>query len=246
MWQPGVVAPQSTATSEPFRVLLVCTANICRSPAAARLLHALLGAELGAALEVGSAGTRAPAGSAACDLSSALVGGFLSRTYGGDGPMATDTHRARGLTAALAQDSDLILTADRHHRAAVARIAPQTRARTFTLRHAALLAQPIGALAAGGTSPEGAPPLPDEPAARSRWFVAEMDAARGLGGAAPTTGVSTLSWHPYDVPDPHVVGYQVHPIALELIEDATVTLCDAFDAILTLPLAEQTPSTTYD
>lgn len=228
-------------STELFRVLTVCTANICRSPAAARLLQLRFertGQLTAADYVIASAGTHAINGAPACDLSSALVGSFVARTYAVADPSASGTHRSQRVTRELARASDLILTMDREHRAVLAQIAPQTRQRTFTIRQAAPLAEGIAQGVAQGRLPEGAAPLPGPPFARLKWLVAEMDAMRGITHLPDTIErepAGDLSWHALDIPDPHVMGYQIHPMAIERIEAAVVTLCDAIDVLLTQP-----------
>jgi protein-tyrosine-phosphatase len=92
------------------RILLVCTGNICRSPLAAALLtRALSDRELDA-VEVSSAGT------GAWDGAPASEGAYLVALERG---LDLSGHRARLLTRELVEESDLILTMARHHRARV-------------------------------------------------------------------------------------------------------------------------------
>ncbi len=53
-----------------------------------------------------------------------------SRRLGG----SPDGHRARYLTPAIAGEADLVLTAERSHRAAVVSLAPRATKRAFTIR----------------------------------------------------------------------------------------------------------------
>ncbi len=92
------------------RVLLVCTGNICRSPLAAALLtKALRDRDLND-MEVSSAGT------GAWDGAPASEGAYLVALERG---LDLSGHRARLLTRELVEESDLILTMARHHRARV-------------------------------------------------------------------------------------------------------------------------------
>ncbi len=113
------------------RVLVVCTGNICRSPAVERLLAAGL---TGTDVEVSSAGTRAMRGDAMSPPMAALVGAA--------GAVA-DGFVARQLTSALVRDSSLVLALTRQHRAAVVELEPAAVRRTFTLRELARLAAAV-------------------------------------------------------------------------------------------------------
>jgi len=102
------------------RILVVCTGNICRSPA----VELLLAARLPLPLTVHSAGTSAVVGAriappmaALLDAAGVPIGRFA----------------ARQLTRAMIEQADLILTATRAHRSAVVSIEPTAVRRTFTL-----------------------------------------------------------------------------------------------------------------
>src|SRR5438046_1965036 len=90
-------------------VLFVCTGNICRSPLAAALLQRAL-KERGLDMNVTSAGT------GAWDGAPASEGAYL---VGLERGLDLSGHRARLLTRELVEQSDLILTMARHHRARV-------------------------------------------------------------------------------------------------------------------------------
>ncbi|WP_231495644.1 arsenate reductase/protein-tyrosine-phosphatase family protein [Curtobacterium sp. UNCCL17] len=107
-----------------MRILFVCSGNICRSPLGAQVLTARLGP--GApAFVVESAGTIADDG-APMDAAAAEQ----SVRLGGD-PSA---HRSRYLTAEIVERADLVLTAERSHRAAAVSLAPRASKRTFTIK----------------------------------------------------------------------------------------------------------------
>ncbi|SDQ27842.1 protein-tyrosine phosphatase [Curtobacterium sp. UNCCL20] len=107
-----------------MRVLFVCSGNICRSPLGAQVLTARLGGDA-PAFTVESAGTIADDG-AAMDGAAAAQ----SARLGGD-PSA---HRSRYLTPSIAGAADLVLTAERSHRAAVVSLAPRAAKRAFTIK----------------------------------------------------------------------------------------------------------------
>jgi len=197
----------STAQPDPVRILAACTANICRSPAIELLLRSALadaGVPVGA-VEVSSAGVDAREGATRCARSRSLLS-----AYGVD-DVELWTTGARRLTAEDVRSADLILTASRTHRAAVARLLPAARTRTFTLRQAARAAHVIAA----GPLPAVVPlPPADDVRARLRWLVAELDAARG-----PVDDPLDD-----DVPDPHVVGDAEHVRAMTLMTAAVADL----------------------
>lgn len=215
---------------DPLRVLVVCTANICRSPATVTLLRRRLGATHD--IVVTSAGVLALDGSAACDVATALVGDALAR--GSSMPAPAEVHAARRVTPALLDESDLVLALDRSHRARLAQLSPASRAKTFTLRQAARLAGAIRADLVRGALPAGAPPLPDTHTERLRWFVTELDANRA-GVVESTADLVRDEPHRDDVPDPHVLGFQYHPLALALIGEAVEELGSAMAAVLEQP-----------
>ena len=159
------------------RVLLVCTANICRSPAAARLLAG----RLGSSIEFVSRGTRSVPGAGMCEVSASWVLMNGGDTAGG--------HASRPLELADIKASTLILTASQRHRAKVIELRPSAQVRTFTLAQAARIAQ-------WRTSVGAAPPADADRPDRLLWLVEELDAHRG---SAPRPVPDSAD----DLPDPH-------------------------------------------
>ena len=117
-----------------FTILTICTANICRSPMMEILLRARLDPRR---FEIASAGVR---GWDAAPIDSMVVL-ELARL----GQTATD-HRARVLEIHHIEQSDLILTAAREHRASVLAMSPRALRKTFTLRELAAL---VGSVESG-------------------------------------------------------------------------------------------------
>ncbi len=120
------MAAQAKATKEvevtgsAFRILTVCTGNICRSPVAERLIQAALGDEV----TVASAGIHAMVGDpiqpdmvALLDKAGLPSGDFV----------------ARQVTSADVRDADLVLALTRQHRAYLVEAEPAALRRTFTL-----------------------------------------------------------------------------------------------------------------
>ena len=120
-----------------FRVLFVCTGNLCRSPMAERLLRRRTADAPW--LAVDSAGTAAPTGAPMDPASQAAL-----ERLGGSGFGFAATR----LSAAAVQRADLILAMAREHRAAVARLAPAATRRAFALTE-------FGRLAAGVAPGDG-------------------------------------------------------------------------------------------
>jgi protein-tyrosine phosphatase len=119
-------------------ILVVCTGNIRRSPAIAALLRHGTAETSGLAehgVHVLSAGERAHAGAGADPL---VVAGLARLGV----PEPEDA--GQQLTAALVEEADVILTAERSHRSAVVRLVPAAVQRTFTLRELAALGERLG------------------------------------------------------------------------------------------------------
>lgn len=116
-----------------FRILTVCTGNVCRSPLAERLLRAGIEQRFGPdarAVEVRSAGVGALVGEAMTAPTQALAA-----RYGADGA----GHVAQTLASDHVAEADLVLAMTRQHRGAVLRLHPAATRRTFTLRELARL-----------------------------------------------------------------------------------------------------------
>ncbi len=128
-----------------FRVLMVCTANYCRSPIAEQLLAAKARGLFGKAdtWVVESAGTQAWESHPIHELSAQVLA---------ERDALLHAHRSRQLDASIVRDADLILTAERQHRSVVVRLLPAAIGRTFTMLQFARLAaavEPISGTDAG-------------------------------------------------------------------------------------------------
>jgi protein-tyrosine phosphatase len=117
-------------TEIPFRILAVCTGNICRSPMVERLLQSALDAIAQSEFEVSSAGTGALVG----HPMDAKIAGFVH-----DLNANSEDFHARQLEGHILDDKDLILTLTREHRRHVIEKAPSLVRKTFTLREFARL-----------------------------------------------------------------------------------------------------------
>ncbi len=148
-----------------FRVLHVCTGNICRSPMAQQIMRAELDRQFGpagAAVEVTSAGTYGGhAGQPMHAPAAAVLAGL-------DYPV--DGFRATWLREPLVNAADLVLVATADHRRQVLQLQPRALRRTFTLKELARLA--------GGLDPRSLPPA--GPAERFEVLVELAEDRRGL------------------------------------------------------------------
>ena len=111
-----------------YRVLTVCTGNVCRSPAAAGWLVALADHSVA----VASAGTAAVVGAPVYKPMAELMRGAGLRVTG---------FSAHQLTPRMVEHSDLVLTMTAQHRAWVVGRVPAAVRRTFALLEFAQLAR---------------------------------------------------------------------------------------------------------
>lgn len=189
-----------------FEILVVCTGNICRSPVAEQLLRAGL-ATAAEVVTVVSAGTGARPGMPMTEQAAALA-----LRYGAE----PTNHRSSPLTAADVARADLILTADRTHRAEVATLLPRASRRTFTLRQFARLVE-LGEHESGlgeQTEPETDP---------ARRLAAVVSAAAANRGRVPL-----LDARDDDIVDPYRQPQEVYDEAGERINGAVDTIVAGF------------------
>ena len=106
-------------------VLIVCHANVCRSPTAAQLFRARLGEHAPARRSAfHSAGLRAQEG--------ADMDPVMQRLLAERG-VAVDAHRARRLTRSLVRSADLVLVTERRQVWAVEHMEPTARGKVYAL-----------------------------------------------------------------------------------------------------------------
>ncbi|QNA91716.1 MULTISPECIES: hypothetical protein [unclassified Microbacterium] len=146
-------------------ILVVCAANVCRSPLAELALRRGLGAD--SSIAVSSAGVRANPGDPICAM-------VASRHDDEAWQTQARAHRAREVTVELIEQSSIVLTASRDIRGELVRLAPRSRDWMFTLKEAAHLGSGFSSSA------------PD----RVAEYVAHLDRARSRAvPLATTTGV---------------------------------------------------------
>jgi protein-tyrosine-phosphatase len=198
------VSGKSGRKWDPFRIVFVCTGNVCRSALAERLGRAFLEESLGrraVSIHLESAGVRAVVG-AEMDPDSGLV----LQGFGGD----PHGFAARQFEPELVAHADLVLTMTRDHRRQVLERAPKALPRTFTLREAADLAAGLGDDIPGRTFQE-----------RARQLVTRLAASRtGRQGSRAD-----------DVADPIGRSVEVHQQVGEAIAEALLPLLRRITAL---------------
>lgn len=115
------------SADETFRLLFVCTANLCRSPMAQALfLHAVRRSKRADAnqLHVESVGTLAAEGAAMDRTAAAAVGDLAASPV---------NFHTRALTPDRIDKASLVLCAERAHRKSVLWLRPAAYRRTFTI-----------------------------------------------------------------------------------------------------------------
>lgn len=109
-------------------ILVVCTANICRSPVGEALLREQLQQTGLTDWSVSSAGTWAVAGNAASQFSVILLA---------EQGIDIDGHRSQRVTGALMRQSDLVLCMETAHQGHLQKAFPAQQDKIYTLRQMA-------------------------------------------------------------------------------------------------------------
>lgn len=192
----------------PELILIVCAANVCRSPLAELLMRRGLQDLEG--IRVASVGTAARGEAGIC--------GRVEQFREDDAWTAmAQAHRSRPASTGLLEQATLILVSSRDVRADVVLAAPTVRGRTYTLREAAHLGQDFEPASA-----------PRHVGVVSRYAV-QLDRARVVTGPVPR--VRRLwgnGWRAdgIDIPDGHGRSRRVHDSALNgvLVSTAAVVM----------------------
>lgn len=188
---------------ERFRLLFVCTGNICRSPTAEFLARHLLVGRLGgreaARFDIGSAGVGAVVGHPMHPLARAKLA-----------PWALDGERterfvARQISPSIVAGADLVLGASPRHRSAVLEQYPELLGVTFSLREFARLASAVPV-----------DTLPADVVHRARVVV---ERARNLRGRVPAPDDDRI-------PDPMGGPPEAHALATALVFEALRAILD--------------------
>ena len=213
------------------KILVVCTANICRSPAAQVLFERAWNnspARPSFDLSFSSAGTKDLAGLPRCEVSETL---------------AAHTFVGTSLSLPIDQLSEyqLILTMERVHRGPVLSLDPLSRSKVFTLVEAAQLATFIASpasvldVASGADLLEEAefdfkavPPLPEHKSERWEWLLGELNAWRGQ----VPLNLMDEPLKSLDITDPHDYSQNIHEETFMRIELAVTVFIDAITEVM--------------
>jgi protein-tyrosine phosphatase len=196
------------------RILFVCHANECRSPVmAGTMIAALEGAGRQDEWRVSSGGTDSRGGPlcpVAIDVLADAMDAALLADY-------RDHFVSTAIAERTLERADLILTATREERAAIALRAPAARSRTFTLREA------IGLMAGDGES-----------AVDLAAYADILHERRGLTGAASHRRFLALrkSNDPNDIPDVHHAALRAHRAGLQEVREASRVLASGILAAI--------------
>jgi protein-tyrosine phosphatase len=200
-------------------VLVVCTANVCRSPYGEVVVADLL-KSYGLDATVRSGGVRASIGEAACEA-----------MWVDSGFTFPAGRTAQQVTPEDLDSVDFVLTFERAHRSDLISMRPSAYDHIFTFVEAASLAQYVvregGPLdvATGRTRAASdvatlarVPLLPASPAERAQWFAREMAAARDVVATTPIDD-AVLSADGESLVDPLFVEGDVHRQVGQLASD---------------------------
>ncbi len=216
------MTPTRAMSGPLFTVLLLCSANICRSPGAAVVLIDRLG-DATASIRVESLGLRVREPKPACREISLL----LQPSIGQRAPLTG--HRSVQLTSARLASADLVLTATRSQRSEVVLTAPALRAFAFTMREAArLVGGPMGGIDGWYGSPRD----------RLTMLVTQMNGQRGKQGVVEPAaksrrfGRGSRVFDPDDIADSHVDPAVSHVDTAALIVAAMTTVGQSLRSVL--------------
>lgn len=179
-----------------FQMLVLCQANVCRSPFAQTLLANALSEDPG--VHIASAGVQTRPGYELCQVAGRLLG-----------TAAPAEHLSRPVSEELVMGSDLILTMEPEHSAMVSALCPSARHRTYTLVEASALA--VEARARGMLS---------DP----QWVRQLPEVLNDLRGLVPVPELQNPRgrWRgrlePGRIADGHGLGYTAHERVLRQVE----------------------------
>lgn len=199
-------------------ILVVCTANVCRSPLAAEQLRrelAKAGGWLGG-VRVASAGTNARTGAAMCGVAQDALE---------DRGLGMHAHGSRLLTRELVDEAAVLLTLETAQRSTVAAVAPEARAKVFTLAEAAALGELLAGRVAAGAA---------DPPVGLGAVVEALGGLRGLAAPAPR-GRRAGHADPLTIADGHTLSPREHRRTVRDVRAAAQTLAAALRRVSLTP-----------
>lgn len=207
--------------SQASTLVLVCTANVCRSPLAERVVAARLAGQgwLGG-VPVASAGVRAAEGQPMCEVSATLLE---------PGEATPDGHVARQATREIVQAAGLVLVMEREQRGEIARLAPGSQSKVFTLREVRSLAEEAALRIEQGA------PRPQDLAELARL----LHSVRGFRAPAPGPEPKRRPWwrkaeeppDPLTIVDGHGGPGSAHVAAATDVRATATSVADAFASL---------------
>ncbi len=176
-----------------FRVLVICTANHCRSPIGEQLLAHDAGERFGARGDwlIESAGTDIPGRWPLHPYAATVLAERLPEV---------SPHESVQMGPAMIARADLVLTATRQHRSAVVTTLPAAIGRTFTILQFARLCDQVQSISASDTGDLG------------RELVVQAKLARSM--VQPVPGEQD------DLPDPMGKGVQEFRLCADRLQNS--------------------------
>jgi protein-tyrosine phosphatase len=202
-------APRMSYSPDQFRVLFVCTGNICRSAIAEQVFRARYGSD---AVAFASAGTGALVGAPMPEQAA-----LISRHLGGE----PEWHAGQQLTKEFVASADLVIALTRDHRSDVVRTLPRANRYTFTLREVARVLESYEA------DPSAVPPLRGAGVSLAdtlRSAVPILAAQRGYAAAPASPGDD-------DVIDPFRRSQEIYDLSGAQISDAIDRIAYAIEVL---------------
>ena len=194
-----------SAQKTDFKIVVVCTGNICRSPMAEQMLTQKA-AKAKLPISVSSAGVMAMTGDPMTPQSAEAM---TLRGY------TADKHVSQDVTPKMLEEADLVLTATLEHRSELARMLPKASKYSFTIDEFARLTSFLSA------DPEFQDEFKKKPKeTREQYIRRATQEAVLLRGMVPT------NLDPKDVIDPYMESSKVYNDVAEHIDNSLEIIVD--------------------